>query len=263
MYERPCIRGTIYTDTMGGWHKSLDGNKYTQVFANDSFFAVSYPMDKNSSARQALKQFIADFGIPDRIICDGLGEQTGKRMEFTATVRKHGTDIHLTEPDQHNQSKVKGVIRELCKRWFQVMLKERVPNRLWDYGIRWVCKLMQCIASNSGHLQGRTPLEQLTGKTPDISEYLDFSFYDWCWYNDNAGLGETKLGCWLRVSHHVGSLMSYWVLALKNHVISWMTVSRVTNLEKQQTDVKHRLVEFDSAITARFNDDISRHARPR
>ena len=99
MYERPRIRGTIYTDSMGGQHKSLDGNKYAQVFANDSLFAVSYPMDKKSSAGQALKQFIADFGIPDRIICDGLGEQTGHRTECTATVRKHGIDIHLTEPD--------------------------------------------------------------------------------------------------------------------------------------------------------------------
>ena len=42
---------------------------------------------------------------------------------------------------------------------------------------------------------------------------------------------------------------------LKGHVMSRTTVSRVANLEKQQTDVKHRLAEFDSAITARFNDD--------
>ena len=240
---------------MGGRHKSLDGNKYTQVFANDSFFAVSYPMDKKSSAGQALKQFIADFGIPDQIICDGLGEQTGKRMEFAATVRKHGIDIHLTEPDQHNQSKVEGVIRELRKRWFRVMLMQQVPNRLCDYGIRWVCQIMQRTASNSERLQNRTPLERLMGETPNISEYLDFSFYNWCWYNDNAGLGETKLGCWLGVLHHVGSLMSYWVLMLKGRVISWTTVSQVTNLEKQQTDVNHRTAEFDSAITARFNDD--------
>ena len=115
---------------------------------------------------------------------------------------------------------------------------------------------MQRTASNSGRLHSRTPLEQLTGETPNISEYLDLSFYDWCWYKDNAGLGETKLGPWLGVSHHVGSLMSYWVLMLKGHMISWMTVSRITNLEKQQTDVKHRLAEFDSAITARFNDDV-------
>ena len=148
------------------------------------------------------------------------------------------------------------MIRELHKRWFRVMLKQQVPNRLWDYGICWVCEIMQRAASNSGRLHGRTPLEQLTGETPDISEYLDFSFYDWCWYNDNAGLGETKLGRWLGVSHHVGSLMSYWILTLKGHVISRTTMSRVINLEKQQTDVMHRLAEFDSAITARFNDDV-------
>ena len=145
---------------------------------------------------------------------------------------------------------------ELRKRLFRVMLKQRVPNPLCDYGIRWVCEIMQCTASNSGHLLGRTPLEQLTGETPNISEYLDFSFCNWCWYNDNAGLGETKLGHWLGVSHHMGSLMSYWILTLKGHIISLTTVSCVTNLEKQQTDVIHRLAEFDSAITARFNDVV-------
>ena len=178
MYEQPRIHGTIYTNTMGGQHKFLDGNKHAQVFANDSFFAVSYPMDKKSSAGEALKQFIADFGVPDRIVSDGSGEQTWKRTEFTATARKHSIDIHLTEPDRHNQSKVEGVIRELRKQWFWVMLTQRVPNLLWDYAIRWVCKIMQRTASNSGRLHGRTPLEQLMRETPDISEYLDFSFYD-------------------------------------------------------------------------------------
>ena len=71
-----------------------------------------------------------------------------------------------------------GLVDGILSRWFWVMLKQRVPNRLWDYGIRWVCNIIQCTASNSGHLHGRTPLEQLTGETPDISEYLDFSFFD-------------------------------------------------------------------------------------
>ena len=116
MYKHPRTRGTIYTDTMRGQHKSLDGNRYAQVFTNDSFFAVSYPMEKKSCAGQALKQFIVEFGVPDRIVCDGLGEQTGKRTEFAATVRKHGIDLQLMEPNCHNQSKVEGVIQELCKR---------------------------------------------------------------------------------------------------------------------------------------------------
>ena len=87
------------------------------------------------------------------------------------------------------------------------MLKKKVPKQLWDYGIKWVCEVMQRTASTSGDLFRRTALEQLTGETPQISECLDFTFYKWCWYNDNTGLGETKLGRWLGVSHHVGSLM--------------------------------------------------------
>ena len=135
------------------------------------------------------------------------------------------------------------------------MLKKKVPKWLWDYGIKWVCEVMQCTASTSGDLSRRTALEQLTGKTPKISEYLDFTFYDWCWYNDNAGLGETKLGHWLGVSHRVGSLMSYWVLTQKGNVISCTTVSRVTNLETQVDSTKSRLQEFDTAITDRLNDE--------
>ena len=35
---------------------------------------------------------------------------------------------------------------------------------------------MQRTASTSGDLSRRTALEQLIGKTPEISEYLDFTF---------------------------------------------------------------------------------------
>jgi hypothetical protein len=44
-------------------------------------------------------------------------------------------------------------------------------------------------------------MEQITGKTPDISEYLDFGFYDWIWYKDNAGLIENKIRQWLGIAH--------------------------------------------------------------
>ena len=130
------------------------------------------------------------------------------------------------------------------------MLKKKVPKRLWDYGIKWVCEVMQYTASTSGDLSGRTALEQLTDETPEISEYLDFTFYDWCWYNDNAALGKTKLGRWLGISHHVGSLLTQ-----QGNVISRTMVSWVTNLETQVDSTKSRLQEFDTAITDRLNDE--------
>ena len=60
---------------------------------------------------------------------------------------------------------------------------------------------MSLSANSSFALEGRTPNEQVTGKTPDISEYLDFGFFDWVWYKDNAGVGDNMCGGWLGVSH--------------------------------------------------------------
>ena len=46
--------------------------------------------------------------------------------------RKHGIYIHVANPDRHNQSKVEGVIREMWKKWFIVILRQM--SRI-DYGI--------------------------------------------------------------------------------------------------------------------------------
>ena len=126
MFIRLRIHGTIYMDTMNGRYKSLDGNKYTQSFANESFFAPAYPMEHKSSAGQALKQFISDFVTPDKLVCDGA-EQVGKRTEFQSMVQKHAINLHVTEPHRHNQSKVEGVVWEIRKHWFWIMLRKKVP----------------------------------------------------------------------------------------------------------------------------------------
>ena len=53
---------------------------------------------------------------------------------------------------------------------------------------------------------GRTPYEEVTGDTPDISEYLDFDFYDPVYFIQQTGDDETpRIGRWLGVSHRVGA----------------------------------------------------------
>ena len=49
----------------------------------------------------------------------------------------------------------------------------------------------------------------MTVKTPEVSDYLDFSFYDHVAYKENVGLGMPDIGRWLGLSHKVGGLMSY------------------------------------------------------
>ena len=53
--------------------------------------------------------------------------------------------------------------------------------------------IVQRTSGSVGYLHYCTPIEEVKGEINDISEYLDFVFYDWYWYKYNAGLGETKL----------------------------------------------------------------------
>ena len=56
----------------------------------------------------------------------------------------------------------------------------------------------------------------ITGKTPDISEYLDFDFYDlvWYWRQPHPSLSEhdRELARWMGIAHRVGSDMCYWLM---------------------------------------------------
>ena len=82
MFERPCIKETLFTDNMAGLYKSLDINSYDQVLANDYFFADIYPMENKSLAGQGLRELIADFGVMYCLFCDGFKEQTAKGTYF-------------------------------------------------------------------------------------------------------------------------------------------------------------------------------------
>ena len=255
VFERPLLRGDFYTDTMDGRCKSLDGNQYAQVFATKDFFAMAYPMELKSAAGEGLRQFIHDFGRPEKLTYDGSKEQCGKKTEFMKNVRKYAIDYHVTEPERPNHNFAEGVIREVRKKWFRIMVRKRVPRRVWDYGLRWVCDIQNRTANTSRGLGGRCPLEKITGESVDISEYLDFGFFDRVWFKQNAGLGETKLGRWLGVSHRVGTLMSYWILTAERKVLSRTTVQRITNLELQLDENKARCKEYDESIQPLYGKD--------
>ena len=45
------LRGVVYTDTMHGHFKSLDGNKYAQIFTTEDYFAAAYPMESKALER--------------------------------------------------------------------------------------------------------------------------------------------------------------------------------------------------------------------
>ena len=49
-----------------------------------------------------------------------------------------------------------------------------IPDMLRTYGIDYVCKTANLTVKSPRYSDVRTPLEIITGETPDLSEYLDF-----------------------------------------------------------------------------------------
>ena len=252
MFCRKTFDGEWSTDTMDGRCLSLDGNRYAQVFANKGYFSKIYPMDSKSKAGDVLRVFYMEFGVPYNLTFDGSKEQTSKNTEFMKQVRKHNIKYHISEPDMHNQNPAEGVIREIRKKWYRTMVRKRVPRRLWDYGVIWCSETISLTNSAAGGLVSGIPQESVTGETQDISEYLDFGFYDRVWYRDNAGLGPELPGRWLGVSHNTGRLMCYHILTQKGTVISRSTVQRVTDMEIQKRDINEIFVKFDVEIHRRL-----------
>ena len=255
VFTLPQLQGEWFTDTVdGGKVKSINGNKYGQIFANEKYFAAIYPMDKKSKAGDALRVFCKEFGVPDRLRYDGSKEQTGRKTEFQKQVRRHDIKTHAIEPDLHNQSPAEGVVREVRRKWYRVMVKKNVPRKFWDYGMRWVCEIMQRTHLRGARVDGGVPLQAVTGETVEISEYLDFGFYDRIWYRDNAGLGPQQLGRWLGVAKHQGAQMCFYVLTPKGTVVSRSTVWPVTNLELETEVVKSQVAEYDASMKRVLGD---------
>ena len=75
------------------------------MFANESFFAKAYPMEKKSFAGAVLWQFIHDFGVPEQLTFDGSMEQTKpNKTDFMKQIQDYGIDYHITEPHRPQQN---------------------------------------------------------------------------------------------------------------------------------------------------------------
>lgn len=255
MFYRRYLNHHFAADLYMARTKSLHGNTSAYIFAHKCGFAQAYPQVDKTKSADSLRQFTTDFGIPRKLTVDGALEQIGIHTEFIRRVRTYDINLHISSPHRPQENPAEGVIREVRKKWFRLMSATNMPKRLWDYGVQWVCEIMQRTTNTSYHSNGRTPLEMITGDTPDISEYLDFGIYDWVLYKDNAGMGETKLGRMLGISHRIGPMMSYFILPISCKIISCTTVQRLTLLDQQTELYINRCNHFDETVKERLRDN--------
>jgi hypothetical protein len=97
------------------------------------------------------------------------------------------------------------------------------------------------------------------GHTIDISEWLDFEFYDYVWYWDEVKVDMSEdqqlLGRWLGIAHRIGSDMTYWIMTQSGNVIARSTVQHVTISDLTNPAVKEVMASFDTAVDQRLDDE--------
>ena len=254
-YFTKRLMGKFATDTVFFKTKTLHQHIGSQIFTHKCGFKAAYHLSRINGEQvgEALADFVHEYGAPEHLTFDGASVQTGSKTRFQEVVRKSGIDYHVSQPRRPNENPAEQSIREIKKQWYSLQSKTGAHDRLADYGISYICEVSNVTTSSSKYARGRTPLEIISGETPDISEYLDFGFYDWVTFKSNAGVGSPDLGRWLGVSHRIGPMMSYWILPKSGIPISCTTVQRLTNLEKQMDSWKFRMKQFDEDLHQKFN----------
>jgi hypothetical protein len=106
-------------------------------------------------------------------------------------------------------------------------------------------------------LHGRTPYEVITGNTPDILEFLEFTWYQPVWYYESTTFpAQTKhLARWLGVAHKVGQAMCYWLLPVSEIPIARTTIQEVSQHELQSKDFQRQLKHFDNAVHEKLKQE--------
>ena len=244
------LRATFYTDTVPVNVKSIRQHTHFQTYTSENFVHV-HPMRGEKEAAQSLLHLAQDVGIPAELKSDNAPLLTGPTSDFVKQAEFLRLKLTSTEPYTQRHNLSEGEIRVLKRRWKNRMALLRVPKRLWCYALQYDARILSMTARGRDGIPG---LERVTGDTCDITEWLDFSFYDRVWFENNPEEG-FKIGRWLGVSHRVGSALCYYVLAANGFVLSRTTVQHIPEEDLALESVQQSIQEYDSAIQERLKDE--------
>jgi len=249
----PHLRTKWYSDTLDATVKSIRGNEYGQLFCNDEDWAVVMPMRSKADCGDVFNKIVREYGIPeDGIHTDNAGEESGVHTEWERTRKHFLINQTFIEPHSPWMNRAEGEIGRTKTHFRRVMNRHRCPEALWCFGMEYTSGLRERIARP--RLGDRSPLEKLTGETPDISEYTEFDFYEFVIYYDPNDSGEDgnaqrKLARWLGPAKSVGQALCYYLLKANGRFVARSTVRPITTDDyTKYPELKEEMWEFNEKV---------------
>ena len=252
--NRPRLHGKWCLDMMASKVKSKIQNTCAAIYTNGKF-TKACPLSSRAHAADSLIDFTDDVGVPEHLMTDLAGEFVGRGTKFVKEARRMRIKLYCSEKGRKNQNhhaeREIGIVK---KRWMSRMRKKNVHRRLWDFGIVFETELLTRMARGKS---GRTGYEEVTGNTPDISEWLDFEFHDLVWWWDttpNHPDSKRRLGRWLGISHRVGSDLCCWIITDSGKLISSTSVEHFTQEDRIQDGMDQQVQAFNHKLDNSLND---------
>ena len=174
--------GSFYCDYLKMGIKSIRGYIGGVIYANKTDFKKFYPCKSETGEEtgRSLKSFIEVVGLPCSLHSDN--HSNFKEGYFKKILRKFGIHPTYTEPYSLWQNRAESAIGEVKSYTRRLMQQTRTPVRLWCYAMEYAADVISLLATGRYELKGRTPYETVINYTPDISEYVSFSWFQWCWF---------------------------------------------------------------------------------
>ena len=97
----------------------------------------------------------------------------------------------------------------------------------------------------------------MSGQTAEISEWIDFEFYDLVyWYdrpnNPDVSNDVIRLEIWIGISYCVGSDMFYWLITESGKLIPKKSAEHVTGDEMLASGTKQQVDTFNTKLEERL-----------
>ena len=168
------LKPTVFTDTIFINRKSLAGNVCYQGYFVENFIRV-IPLKDRKDAADSLMTFAHDVEAPAEIVSDHTGKLIGHKPKFAEKARFLSIKQSPCEPYTQRQNYFEDETR-LCKRcWKNLMVTDNCPLWVLDFALVYEAEILSMITRGDDLVPG---LEKITRETVDITEYLDFAFWD-------------------------------------------------------------------------------------
>ena len=252
------LEETVSTDPMFANCRGL-GYGYTgaQVFYGLKSHKIDvYGFRRKGEFPHIYRDFIKDQGAPSALRRDNAKEEQSEAVDEIH--RELYIKDEFCEPYNPQQNPVESRGIKYLKEHVHTLLdRTGAPDAAWFHAAQYLAGV-HSILSNAGLPGKMCPQQFRTGVTPDISPWLQFTFWQPILYLDNENTwpaSKERSGYWLGVADNIGDLLTYWIFDDQSHQVLARSVVRPFR--------NNRRVKWDPAlcptrphVTAQHGGDI-------